>query len=123
MMGPHNTESLIVDHGGCLVWECQVLWPLYCLSFYLQCLITSILWQGRIHVFKLGGAHIKKFVPNGGRRENFGGISCEKSRFYAKKIIFFQILGGGARAGCTPLESAPVWYLQPFLIITLSVVS
>jgi hypothetical protein len=33
-----------------------------------------------------------------GRRENFGGISCEKSRFYAKKILFFQILGGGGRA-------------------------
>jgi hypothetical protein len=29
--------------------------------------------------------------PNcGGRRENFGGISCEKSRFYAKKSNFFQ---------------------------------
>jgi hypothetical protein len=31
----------------------------------------------------------------GGRRENFGGISCEKSRFYAKKS-FFPILGGHA---------------------------
>ena len=41
-----------------------------------------------------------------GRRENFWGISCEKSRFYAKKIIFFLILGG-ARAGCAPPESAP----------------
>jgi hypothetical protein len=36
----------------------------------------------------------------GGAR-NFWGISCEKSRFYAKKIIFFPILGG-ARAGCAP---------------------
>jgi hypothetical protein len=26
----------------------------------------------------------------GGRRENFWGISCEKSRFYAKKSYFFQ---------------------------------
>jgi hypothetical protein len=25
------------------------------------------------------------------------GISCKKSRFYAKKIIFFPILGGGGR--------------------------
>jgi hypothetical protein len=60
----------------------------------------------------------------------FWGISCEKSRFYAKKsyyyrlrrearkflryfvwkitilrhkIIFFPILGGGGRAGCAPL--------------------
>ena len=26
----------------------------------------------------------------GGRREKFGDISCEKSRFYAKKSYFFQ---------------------------------
>jgi hypothetical protein len=72
--------------------------------------------QGRIQDFKLGGA-LKKlhraeggaknfgvfrvknhdFTPKnymfsncGGRRENFWGISCEKSRFYAKKSYFFQ---------------------------------
>jgi hypothetical protein len=45
--------------------------------------------QGRIQDFKLGGgAHLKKL------REIFWGISCEKSRFYAKKIIFLPILGG-----------------------------
>ena len=50
--------------------------------------------QGRIQDFKLGGrAHLKK-LRSGGRRENSWGISCEKSRFYAKKIIFFPILGG-----------------------------
>ena len=64
-----------------------------------------------------GGAHLKKlhraeggtnifgvfrvknhdFTPKnhifsncGGRRENFLGISCEKSWFYAKKLYFFQ---------------------------------
>jgi hypothetical protein len=26
-----------------------------------------------------------------GRRENFWGISCEQSRFYAKKSYFFQL--------------------------------
>ena len=46
--------------------------------------------QGRIQDFKLGGGALKKIAPSGGRRENFWGISCEKSRFYAKKIIFFQ---------------------------------
>ena len=73
--------------------------------------------QGRIQDFKLGGAHLKKsrraeggaknfgvfrvknhdfttknriFSNCGGRRENFWGISCEKSRFYAKKSYFFQ---------------------------------
>ena len=40
--------------------------------------------------FKVRGGTLKKNAPSGGRRENFGGISCEKSRFYAKKSYFFQ---------------------------------
>ena len=67
--------------------------------------------------FEVRGAHLKKlrraeegakilgvfrvknyyFTPKthifyncGGRGENFWGISCEKSRFYAKKSYFFQ---------------------------------
>ena len=43
-----------------------------------------------------GGGALKKIAPSEGRRENCWGISCEKSRFYAKKIIFFPILGGRA---------------------------
>jgi hypothetical protein len=31
------------------------------------------------------------FSNCGGRRENFWGISCEKSQFYAKKSYFFSI--------------------------------
>jgi hypothetical protein len=34
------------------------------------------------------------FSNCGGRRENVWGISCEKSRFHAKKSYFFSILGG-----------------------------
>ena len=48
--------------------------------------------QGQIQDFKLGGwAYSKKIAPSGGRRENVWGISCEKSRFYAKKSYFFQL--------------------------------
>ena len=47
------------------------------------------LWD-EIQDFKLGGGVLKKFAPSGGRRENLWGISCEKSRFYAKKSYFFQ---------------------------------
>ena len=61
--------------------------------------------QGRIQDLKLGGA-IKQIAPSGGRLENVWGISCEKSRFYAKKIIFFPILGGCA-PGAPPFGSAP----------------
>ena len=47
--------------------------------------------QGRFQDFKLGGgAHFKKIAPSGGRRKIVCGISCEKSRFYAKKSYFFQ---------------------------------
>ena len=41
--------------------------------------------------FQVGGGALKKIAPSGGRRENLGGISCEKSRFYAKKSYFFQL--------------------------------
>ena len=37
--------------------------------------------QGRIQDFKLGGGALKKIAPSRGRRENFWGILCEKSRF------------------------------------------
>jgi hypothetical protein len=32
-----------------------------------------------------GRGSLKKIAPSAGRRENCCGISCEKSRFYAKK--------------------------------------
>jgi hypothetical protein len=37
----------------------------------------------------VGGA-LKKIAPSGGRCPKFSGISCEKSRFYAKKSYFFE---------------------------------
>ena len=46
--------------------------------------------------FQVRGAVLKKIVPSGGRLENCCGISCEKSRFYAKKY-FFLIAEGGAK--------------------------
>jgi hypothetical protein len=55
------------------------------------------------------GTHLKKIGAGGGRRENCWGISCEKSRFYAKKIIFFPILGGGG-AGWWPTLPPPLFF-------------
>jgi hypothetical protein len=46
--------------------------------------------------FQVRGGALKKIAPSGGRREKFGGISCEKSRFYAKEPYFFPIAEGGA---------------------------
>jgi hypothetical protein len=42
--------------------------------------------------FQVRGGALKKIAPSRGRLENFWGISCEKSRFYAKKIIFLPPL-------------------------------
>jgi hypothetical protein len=53
-------------------------------------------FQGRIQDFKLGGGTLKKIAPSGGRHGNCWGISCEKSRFYAKKS-YFSIAEGGAK--------------------------
>jgi hypothetical protein len=49
--------------------------------------------------FQVRGGALKKIAPSRGRRENFWGISCEKSRFYTKKSYFsnFKGEGGGAR--------------------------
>jgi hypothetical protein len=72
------------------IYLCQVL-------IYDTLEIPNTIWyheciyQGQIQNFKLGGGGaLKKIAPGGGRRENFWGISCEKSRFYAKKSYFFQ---------------------------------
>jgi hypothetical protein len=78
-----------------MTWKTQVHWDRYKNVAELDCLIGSQLStlasynliQGRIQDFKLGGA-LKKIAPSGGGRENIWGISCEKSRFYAKKSYF-----------------------------------
>jgi hypothetical protein len=48
----------------------------------------SLLYQGRIQDFKLGGAHLKTIAPCRGRREKIWDISCG-----ARTI--FQLYRGG----------------------------
>ena len=45
--------------------------------------------------FQVRGGELKKIAPSGGRREKIWGISCEKSRFYAKKLYLFQFYDEG----------------------------
>jgi hypothetical protein len=64
-----------------------------------------------------GGA-VKKIVTSGGRLENIWGISCEKSRFYAKKSFFSPILGGGGHMlGVPPPGSAPGYWVKRFFLM------
>ena len=56
-----------------------------------MCMLHNMIYiSGADPEFQVRGAHLKKTAPSGGRRENFWGISCEKSRFYAKISYFFQ---------------------------------
>ena len=56
--------------------------------------------------FQVRGAHLKKLRRAEGGAKMCWGISCEKSRFYAKKSYFFKFYRG--HAGCASLPgSAP----------------
>ena len=106
-----SIEHILSERQVANCLQSVISWHL-CLSRNQTDIITSIthfrvgVLQGRIQDFKLGGGGaLKKIAPSGGRREHIWGISCEKSRFYANKIIFFPILGGGGgggRPGCAP---------------------
>ena len=82
--------------------------------FVVVIIVVNDSFQGRIQDFKLGGGVLKQIAPRGisceksrfyakksyfsnfrGDARKFWGISCEKSRFYAKKIIFFRPPGFG----------------------------
>jgi hypothetical protein len=52
--------------------------------------ILNVYWEWLVSFKKLAGGALKKIAPSGGGREHFWGISCEKSRLYAKKSYFFQ---------------------------------
>jgi hypothetical protein len=52
--------------------------------------LMTIQYTGADPGFQVRGGALKIFAPSGRRRENFWGISCEKSRFYAKQSYFFQ---------------------------------
>ena len=61
-------------------------------------LVSKTLYEpGADPGFQVRGGALKKNASSGGRREIFVGISCEKSRFYAKKSYFFQIAEVGAK--------------------------
>ena len=74
-------------------------------------------YQGRIQDFKLGGRTYKNCAERREARKCWG-ISFEKSRFYAKKIIFFPILGG-ARAGCAPPPWIASGYVYPRAVVSV----
>ena len=83
------------------------------LLYTLTTIIKSPSFSGVFRVKNHDFTPKKSYFFNfrGGAR-NFWGISYEKSRFYAKKIIFLPILGGRAPGAPPPPESAPGLYDQ-----------
>ena len=61
------------------------------ISIMIDLYIQEHPFSGADPGFQARGGVLKKIAPSGGRRENFWGISCEKSRFYAKKSYFYQL--------------------------------
>ena len=67
----------------CILELCHM----FSLSFEL-----SLLNSGADPEFQVrGGGALNKIAPSGGRRETFWGISCEKSPFKPKNLIFSNV--------------------------------
>ena len=80
---------------------------LFTKPYFLWFLNIFMMFTGAIQDFKLGGGALKKIAPSGGRRENFWGISCKKSRFHTKKHILSNIRGGGGARRVRPPPPPP----------------
>jgi hypothetical protein len=70
--------------------------------------------RGGSRISSYGVGALKKIAPSGRRRESFWGISCEKSRTYAKKSYFFQFWGGG---GAAPPPWIRPWVVESFVYL------
>ena len=70
----------------------QKLWSIP-YTMYIRSWTSSLYnkYSGADPGFQVRGGALKTIVQSGGRREHFWCISCEKSRFYAKKSYFFQL--------------------------------
>ena len=85
----HNKDYVFVEIGYPIILENVAN------SIFPMPPNTSVLQSARISGadpgFQVRGGALKKIAPSGGRREKIWGISCEKSRFYAKKLYCFQL--------------------------------
>ena len=70
---------------------CRSLFVIFLLAIVLSVLRLRDSDSGADPGYQVRGGALKKIAPSGGRREKFWGISCEKSRFYAKKLYCLQL--------------------------------
>jgi hypothetical protein len=124
-----------------MLFRGQIIQPIYGKRNEKKMVHKYSSYSGADPGFQVRGGALKQIAPSGGKREIFGvfrvknhditpknhilsncgwrrencwDISCEKSRFYTKKNIFFPILGG-ARTRPLPPGSAPAYYLTFFV--------
>ena len=115
-----NQSLLFLLNAVCLAMKQQIpilqslVYPIRSRTHYIIRGGSRISSQG-------GGAHLKKLRRAEGGVEIFGGISCEKSRFYAKKSYFFQFQGGARRM--RPLDPPLIIYRTLTMYYTTNTVS
>ena len=79
------------------LWLKNQSWLIYC--------------RGGSRISSYGGV-LKKIAPNGRKRENFWGISYEKSRFYTKNHIFSNRGRAPSARPPTPMDSPLHWLIH-----------
>jgi hypothetical protein len=72
-----------------LVWTFTLVHKINLRKNSRECAVFLVTSSGADPGFQVRGGALKKIALGRGRRENFWGISCEKSRFYAKKKSYF----------------------------------
>ena len=74
-----------------MLFRGQIIQPIYGKRNEKKMVHKYSSYSGADPGFQVRGGALKQIAPSGGRREIFWGISCEKSRFYAKKLYCFQL--------------------------------
>ena len=85
----YNYHLLIIS-PGIHVYVYYMVFAKLLQENYLKIFFRTFPYVGADPGFQVRGGALKKNAPSGRRREKFWGISCGKSRFYAKKSYFFQ---------------------------------
>ena len=80
-----------------------------CTCILLHNSIADMYIAGADPGFQVRGDALKKIAPSEGRRENCWGISCEISRFYAKKSYFFNCRGRRENVWGISCEKSRFW--------------
>ena len=97
----YNYHLLIIS-PGIHVYVYYMVFAKLLQENYLKIFFRTFPYVGADPGFQVRGGALKKNAPSGGRREICLGISCEKSRFYAKNFFFSNFRGVRPPPGSAP---------------------